>query len=72
MDTMIPGTTPTEHQLEQARRIAVELEAENALVASLVRAQNERGLLDTSHTHLARGNRHGCPTCQLVAWAASA
>lgn len=65
------ATTDTDDRLlEQARGLAVSLEAELALVGSLVLAANERGQLDHGLTHSrpSRG-QHECPVCQLLAWA---
>jgi hypothetical protein len=66
------ATTDEQDRLvEQARAIAVSLEAENALVASLVLAADERDCL----RHSIRAHAHGvkasgdCPACQLLAWA---
>lgn len=70
------ATTDCEHDrvLEQARGIAVQLEAELALVASLVLAADEQhGLRCTlrAHSHGAKVS-NDCPACQLLAWAKAA
>lgn len=52
---------------ERGRQLAVSLEAELAVVASLVRADHG----DRCEQHPHRSD-HDCACCQLVAWARSA
>lgn len=67
------ATATDDRLLEQARGIAVSLDAELAVVASLVRAGAESELMKHNHSVRVGGTTsHDCPTCQLVAWAATA
>lgn len=73
MATMTTEHDEQERLLEQARNMAVQLDAELAVVASLVRAANERGqIMHVLVGHDHEGRNHECPSCQLVAWAATA
>lgn len=66
---MATMTTEHDQHVDRGHATAVQLDAELAVVASLVRAADERTLL--GHTHGVRRD-HECPTCQLLAWAATA